>query len=49
MVPYPSMAQVIKKFGLSTNASTVISQLNKLITKEGLWPMNQNLVIEKSF
>lgn len=43
------MAQVIKKFGLSTNASTVISQLNKLITKEGLWPMNQNLVIEKSF
>ena len=43
------MAQVIKKFGLSTNASTVINQINKEITKEGLWPMNQNLVIEKSF
>lgn len=43
------MAQVIKKFGLSTNASSVISQLNKEIMKDRLWPMNQNLVIEKSF
>ncbi len=49
-VPYAfHMAQVIKKFGPSTNASTVINQLNKEITKEGLWPMNQNLVIEKKF
>ena len=42
------MAQVIKKFSLSTNASSVISQLNKEIMEDGLWPMNQNLVIEKS-
>lgn len=43
------LAQVIKRMGLTTNAINLIHSLNATITKEGIWPINQNLVIEKSF
>ena len=44
-----SLAQVVRRMGMTANASAFIAGINAEIANGGKWPMNQNLVIEKSF